>query len=283
MNYSIKNEQLKVIITNKGAELQSIKSIKTGREFLWQGDNKIWGKRSPLLFPVIGRIIDDKLKIDDKEYAMKKHGIAQDYNFEVDSTNEDEITFVLRSCEEMKINYPYDFELFVNYKLQLNNLKITYRVKNLDRAKMYFSIGAHPGFNCGMGDVLEFECNETLETYLMNDDAYLYDKILCLNNQKQIVVQNDTFQNDALMFQNMKSRHIILKGKGKDYKVKVYFNEAPYLGLWAKPCAPYVCIEPWFGINDFVDANYQFADKPGVIGLGVGKEFDYEIGIELDG
>ena len=160
-----------------------------------------------------------------------------------------------------------------------STLKISYSVKNIDNKLIYFSIGAHPGFNCELGDIIEFEKPETVETYLMNKDGYLFSKEIVLDNCNQICLQGDTFKKDALMMERLNSRFVTLKRN--NYQIKLNFYDAPYLGLWSKPSAPFVCIEPWFGINDWQQANYDFKNKPGVVELDVDATFYYEYTIEI--
>ena len=279
MNYSIKNDFLQLTVSDFGAEMQSIKSVATQREYLWQGDATVWGGRSPLLFPIVGRLVDDKLKTENGEFVMSKHGFARKSTFTVISQSENSLVFLLTDNEETAAIYPYKFELTVSYTLFENIVIVSFSVKNTDRKKIYFSIGAHPGFNCNMDDVLEFEKKETTETFLMNSDGYLFKKEMLLDDTNQMIITPDTFKKDALMLEGLKSKSVTLKTE--DSHIKVSFFGAPYLGIWAKPGARFVCIEPWFGINDWQHADYLFENKPGVVGLKVDETFDFSYSIEI--
>ena len=276
---NIRNEFLSVSVNPLGAELRSIKNY-DGYEFLWQGNPEIWNGRSPFLFPIIGRIKNDTLMVDGKDYTLQKHDFARKSDFSVADISESSVSFMLKSDENTKKQYPWDFELKITYTLEKTTLKISYEVKNTDCKTMYFSMGAHPAFNCKIGDILEFEKNETLESYVMNEDAYIYKKIPYLNNERNIVISGDIFKDDALMFENMSSDSITLK-KQDGYSIFVKYNNARFLGLWAKPGAPYVCIEPWFGINDFEEFCGDFSEKHGILSLDAGEKFEYEIEIEF--
>ena len=279
MNYTIKNNFLQLTVSDFGAEMQSIRSCETQHEYLWQGDETIWGGRSPLLFPIVGRLVDDILKTETGEFILPKHGFARKSTFAIISQTENSLVLLLIDNEETERIYPYKFELTVSYSLFENIVIASFSVKNTDRKKIYFSIGAHPGFNCNMGDVLEFEKKESAETFLMNSDGYLFKKEMLLDDTNQMIIKPDTFKKDALILEGLKSKSVTLKTD--DSNIKVSFFGAPYLGLWAKPGAKFVCIEPWFGINDWQHTDYSFENKPGVVCLNVDETFDFSYSIEI--
>lgn len=278
---TIRNDFIKVSSVPFGAQLMSIKSLKTDREFLWQGDKNIWSERSPLLFPIVGRAMNDRIKINGNEYPIKMHGYAKDSEFKTNLHTSDTIEYLLTENNYTLSMYPYKYNLYVVYTLSDNKLKITYKVENTDNKTIYFSIGAHPGFNCEIGDVLEFEQNETLKTNILNNEHYIGSTLPYLNNEKIITITENTFDNDALIFEQTKSKAITLKSKKSSYSIKFTYNEAPYLGIWSKPNAPYVCIEPWYGADDTEGTDYEFCDKPTSVKLGIGKTFEYNIQIEF--
>ena len=259
----------------------SIKSLKTGREFLWQGDKSIWAGRSPILFPIVGRAMNDRLKIDGKEYEMTIHGFARKTEFKLYTQGNDYIEYLLTQNEDTLAKFPYKFNLFVRYTLIENTLKITYTVENTDEKEICFSIGAHPGFNCKIGDVLEFEKNETLCTQVLNSEHYRDLQLPYLNNENMIIIDKNTFEHDALVFENTKSDFIVLKSQIHSYSIKYNYYNAPFLGIWAKPNAPYVCIEPWFGADDLNGTDYDFSEKPTAMNLSVGNKFEYSMLIEF--
>lgn len=55
--YKIENQYLKIVVSSKGAELQSLFDKEMNKEVLWYGDEKFWKRHSPLLFPNVGFII----------------------------------------------------------------------------------------------------------------------------------------------------------------------------------------------------------------------------------
>ena len=277
MNFCIKNQSLSVTVNTLGAELQSINH--KGKELLWRGDKTIWGDRSPLLFPIVGRLKNDELKHNGKTYTLKKHGFAAKKQFLCTEKTESKLSFELLSDDATKAMYPFDFQLKVIYTLQENTVKVSYEVANTGTETMYFSIGGHPGFNCMMGDKILFEKKETAKRLVMNEDSYISERKLFLDDENEIIITEDLFNQDALIFQGLQSRYLTLKTK--DRGIKVHFEGTPYLGIWAKPKAPYVCIEPWFGADDRIDANCSFDKKEGIVPLETGKSFYYSFDIEV--
>ena len=275
MHY-IENEFLKIGVRELGAELSSVYSKNEDFEYLWQGDASVWSGRSPILFPIVGRLMDDRYCLDGKEYSLKKHGFARNSEFEFSSGDKD-MTFRLKDSKKTKESYPYSFELSVNYSLDGRTLIVKHEVCNTNATTMYFSLGAHPGFNCEMGDILEFECEEYAETEKIDLETALRlpERFPVLKNEKEIIITKDIFNEDALILSNLKSSFVTLKSPNHDRTVKVTFGGAPYLGIWAKPGAPYVCIEPWYGVNDSTVKANDFSQKEHVVSLPAGESFSF--------
>ncbi|WP_242851368.1 hypothetical protein [Clostridium sp. DMHC 10] len=148
MSIILQNELLKVEAVEKGAELTSIKTVKDGAEYLWTAKSDIWARHAPILFPIVGKVKNNTYRINDDTYTLSQHGFARDMNFEVMEGTSDKAVFKLTYNEETLSKYPYKFELIVKYELKENEIEASYKVKNVDSQEIYFSIGAHPGFNC---------------------------------------------------------------------------------------------------------------------------------------
>lgn len=273
---NIENESLKIGVKHFGAVLTSIKSKKTDYEFLWQGNPDIWNGQSPILFPVIGKMLDDKYRLDGKEYNMIRHGLARHYDFELYSKSENEIVFVQNENEETLKSYPYKYKLFISFKIENSSLTVTHTVKNENEYDMYFSIGAHPAFNCDIGDEIIFEKEETLYSERIDHDSVLIDdKDLILDGENTIKISESTFDKDALIFSSLKSKSVILNNLKRNKKINFYFGDAPFFAIWAKPNAPYVCLEPWHGINDSYEKKADISEKRGIEKLGAGESFSF--------
>lgn len=277
MIHYIENDKLIVGVKEFGCEIATIKSKVTGYEFLWQGNPDIWGGQAPILFPIVGRLIDDKYTLDGKEYDMPKHGFARKMSWEFLGQNENSMSFCLSDTAETREIYPFEFDLVVTYTLNGTTLSVSHDIKNKSHKTMYFSIGAHPAFNCTIGDTLSFDENETLYTEKIDlvKSLRLPEKALILDNEKDIVITKDIFNEDALILSDIKSENIALNLSKGSRKIIFNLGGAPYLGIWAKPGAPYVCIEPWFGVNDSQVNKDDFSKKDAINPVESGIIFNF--------
>ena len=274
--YKIENENFTAEVNSLGAELHSFRSKKTGTEFIWFGKSEIWSGQAPILFPVVGQVRNDTILWQGKSYNLQKHGFARKREFELVSRENSKVTFSLKSDNETLKQYPFEFELLVSYELEGGCIKATHTVKNLNNCEMYFSFGAHPGFNCELGDTIEFEKNETLCTErISGDNLIIPEKFPLLDNEKSITITKEIFEPDALILSDVSSGYVSIISPGLKRKIKVSFGKTPFLGIWAKPGAPYVCIEPWFGVNDGREDYGEFSNKRGIQRLEKGEEFNF--------
>ena len=288
----LENDLLKIEIKSKGAELCNIRSIKNNTEFVWEANPNVWGSHAPNLFPIIGAMKDDSYFYNGKKYNMPKHGFARhNKDFEVISNSNSEVTFQLKSNDELRAIYPFEFEFLITYELKDNELLIHHTVKNTDSKTIYFSLGGHPAFACPLFKdesytdyFLEFEKEETSKSYLLNMATGLVsDKTKpVFDSPNTINLHGDLFNEDALIFKDLTSRQVALKHKQKGEILNVKFEGFPFLGIWAKPNAPYVCIEPWIGIADSESTNQQIKDKEGIVTLEPKKSFKATYSITLN-
>ena len=267
MIYTAENEFFSFSVKEMGAELTSLKSKKTDIEYIWSGNTDIWYGHSPILFPVIGRLLDDKYRLNGIEYKMEKHGIVRKKPFKLDEQTKESLTFLQSDDENSLKIYPYHFDLFVTFKLKGASLEVTHKVVSKNDTVMYYSFGAHPAFNCEIGDYLEFDNPQTVMNEQIDHDSLLIDKqVKLLDNEKKIIIEKNTFDNDALILSGYTDKAISLKSENHNRVVRFNFD-SPVLGIWAKPNAPYVCIEPWWGINDNHDKKDDLSEKRLIMSL----------------
>ena len=179
-------------------------------------------------------------------------------------------------------NYPFLFELRVSYELVKAQLIVSYKVINTSEENIYFSIGAHPAFNISSGDFLEFENINSVQRYFLNDKGLLYkdEKFDFLENR--LILDEVIFKNDALIFNDLNITSVNLRDKNQRKILTVEFKDFPYLGIWSKPnLAPFVCIEPWFGVADEEDSNQILEDKRGIEVLQKNEVFACSYIIEI--
>jgi len=263
---TIKNEYLTANFNELGAELKSLNC--QGTEYIWHGDEKIWASSCPVLFPICSGVIDNTYYIDGKKYEMNKHGFAKKSVFAVEELKENEVTFLLTDNEETKKSYPYSFEFRIHYTLNGKKLDVEYNVKNTNDEEMFFSVGGHEGYACPEGiedyDIILPKKNTLVNTVLTGPNTLGYKQFTVLEDNDTFPLEYKHFAVDALVFQNVNFDNVVLKNRNNGRAVKVTFKGFPYLLLWTKPNAPYICIEPWCGISDRDGSDQNFKTKQGI-------------------
>ncbi len=281
MEYIINNDYLEVKISEGGAEIQSIKSKLSPNEYLWQGDPVIWNRRAPILFPIVGRLLGNSYKYQGNSFELSQHGFARDKQFAMAACGDQEVLLFLTEDDESLVNYPFKFVLFVNYSLEGSSLLVTYEVKNTDENEMYFSIGGHPGFNCPWEAGFEFEdyyleleLNEQPNNWLLEGPYQSGKYELAPFKDGKIFLTKSLFDNDALIFKNLQSKSISLVNAKNGHYIKMDFHNFPYFGLWSKKsCDKFICLEPWAGVADALNASGDLREKEGIIKLTSGESY----------
>jgi galactose mutarotase-like enzyme len=291
MNVTLANEQLTVVIASLGAELQSISRNSDGREYLWQADPKYWIRRSPILFPFVGASKNKEYRYEGKTYPMEQHGFARDMEFTVESETGNEVWFVLESNEESYAKYPFRFRLHIGYELKANDVIVKWKVENIDDKIMYFSIGAHPGFNCpinGEADKLGYGLKfggltDSIHHHGNSADgmAVMDDEVLALEDGSVRFTQG-FFDKCTYMVEGKQTGEVSLIDKAGEPYVTVTFD-TPLFAVWSPEGkdAPFVCIEPWFGRCDTADFTGEISEKDFENSLPAGEKFEAEYKITL--
>ena len=278
-------EDLEIQINNTGAELMSIKY--KGKEYL-HDETEFWEGKSPILFPIVGRLKNGKTIINGKEYEMSTHGFAHGMTFEKIG----DYSYKLESNEETLKQYPFNFELYVSYKIEGNKLSVDYKVVNTDTQTILFGIGGHPGFKCNYFEEktkIEFENEEDnikiipviLPEALMSNETEDGTKIL--TNKKILEIKKNSFENDAIVFTDIKSKSVTLIDNGKKI-LKFNFEQFKYLGIWsAKGEAPFICLEPWYDPPDYINSTQKFEEKKDIVKLDANETFNVGFSVEFYG
>ena len=285
----LKNEKLTVEISSHGAELQSIRNAE-GREYLWQGDEKYWPRRSPLLFPIVCGLWKDEYRVDGRTFNLPRHGFARDMDFEVVEKSDTSVTYTLESNAQTREVYPYDFELDVTYILNDDNINVIWSVKNTGKEEMHFQIGGHPAFNLpgvAEGDQMHgsilFDNVEPLTRIIGNTGGCIKPERYELKTDRQVWnFDEESFADDAVILDKSQVGLAVIQDAEGKPQVGLAF-EAPCVGIWSPygKNAPFVCIEPWYGVHDWVGYEGEFKDKYLMNHLLPGAMFvsDYEIKI----
>lgn len=289
MNHTLKNNFLTVVVDETGAELVSV--TKNNREYIWQADPAYWPRHAPVLFPIVGSLKNKEFIYNGKVYPMNQHGFARDMAFTLKSCSENTLLFELASNEETLKKYPFPFLFEIGYILEDNHLTVTWNVKNTGNDTMYFSIGAHPGFTCPLNPkdrqsdyFLDFHTDGNLTTSLIGDGGLVVSCNHPVELENGLVRINEhLFDNDALIIENNQCHSVSLLTPDKKPYVTVDFD-APLFGVWScvGKCAPFVCIEPWYGRCDAAGFDGELKDRAYGNSLASGARFaaDYTITFE---
>ncbi|MDX5421622.1 MAG: aldose 1-epimerase family protein [Hymenobacteraceae bacterium] len=283
MLHHIENEHYRVSIESKGAELQHFVRLEENLELIWKADPAVWASHAPNLFPVVGELPEQQYTYDGETYHLQRHGFARRKEFRLVEEKKDKLVFELKHDEETLKQYPFKFRLLVAYKLEFNRLSVTYLVRNEDEKSMWFSVGGHPGFNIPLYPeeqytdyYLEFEEEETLRRYLLNDKGLLTGETETVMEQGKVLpLSHRYFEKDAIVLKELKSHRVTLASKANPRRIQLSFEGFPYLGIWAKPGpSPYVCIEPWCGIASSASDSGKLEEKEGINELGPKHAFE---------
>jgi galactose mutarotase-like enzyme len=281
MIITITNSQLSATINTLGAELLSL--VKNNKNYIWQVDETYWNKTSPVLFPIVGRLKKDSFTYNGNSYQLPRHGFARNMEFSFDKKSEHQVIFELNETEETKANYPFDFKLLMAYTLMDNELVIEYFVRNQSDEVLPFSIGAHPAFSIdgNFEDYsLQFNKEDSFETHHLENESFNGKTTLVETKNNSIALNYQLFEKDALVFKQLKSNEVVLSHQNKNI-LKVNFDHFPYLGIWTKQNAPFLCLEPWCGLADSIDHNGNLEEKEGINHLPAGDDFLRAIRIQV--
>lgn len=280
MVYFLKNDILTVEVSDKGAEIISVKGADS-YEYIWVGDKQYWAGHAPLMFPICGRLFDGKYTYGEKKYEMNLHGFARHSVFSVAEAKDDYIRFELRDSEETLSQYPFPFILTVEYRLCGNKISGNVTVENSGRDILPFAIGLHPGFNLPLGEgsfedcYIEFTEPCSPDKIVLSDTCFVTGKneAFYLDGGKRISLRHSLFDNDAI-FLSRASNEVTLRSEVSKKYVRFTFEGFPYLGLWHAPKteAPYVCIEPWCGLPSYDGEVDDFSRKRDLFRIGAGEK-----------
>ena len=288
---TLSNGLIELSISPIGAELQSIRRISSNHEYLWQGDATYWDRRSPILFPITGKVWNNMARFLGSEHTLTQHGFARDMVFDKVVDEDRHVALVTRSNEQTRALYPYDFELRIDYTLLRNVITVTWTITNTGTDNMPFQIGGHPGFNLPRYNDAD-ECHGFLTC---NADSPLLSTPVpggfCDGEPEEIAIPDDgmlpltntTFLRDTILECTGRLQRITIHDKnGKPYVT--LRHEMPVTAIWS-PCggrAPFVCIEPWWGRCDDAGFEGDFTRKPYVQEVAAGHVWqdEYKIIIE---
>lgn len=290
MKIKITDKSSSAVLGLEGAQLNSLKKGDT--EYLWQGDPAYWSGQAPVCFPITGVLVDGKAKAFGKPCNMKRHGVARINPFEIFEQHKNSVTFIQKSSDKTKEEYPFDYELKIKYTILGDTVTNEYIITNTGNEKMPFVIGGHPAFNCPLTD------KESFEDYSVIFDKPVSKPCLRPDHESGLVDVEKTYdvmkgsdtlnlkhelfeENDALIFENCPAKAVSLMGnQGKG--IKVEFQDMNNLLIWsAVGKAPFVALEPWTGISNCSDEDDVFENKRGMTVLEPDETVSFKFKITM--
>jgi hypothetical protein len=282
--YSLKNNLFFVNVSKRGAEILSIQNLINKTEILWNPDFKFWNRVSPVLFPIVGKLMNNCFSENGNKYSMLQHGFARNMEFEVIHQTENSLSMQLKANQETLTQYPFDFVLKISYILLENSLDIHYSVTNLSAVEMPFSIGAHPGFALDKPlnhYKLVFDQPFTANRHLIEEGLYTNETAPVMQNNQELLLSDELIQHDAVVFKNVPFYRVTLCELDNTPLVSVSSSDFPHWGFWSKPGAPFFCIEPWAGLADSIEATGNLKDKEGIQILEPNQMNQFSFSIEM--
>lgn len=291
MRIELKRGGLTAAVNTLGGELVSFKDER-GVEYIWQGSAQSWPGQNPNLFPVVGNLMDGKVKVDGATYEMARHGFARGSEFTVAEQGEDYVALELRQSPETLARYPFEFVFRVRHQLVDNGFSTQFEVKNPAQKDLLFCVGAHTGINCPLreGERFEdyrlvFDRVEDAQAILPSAQGYRSARREpVLDHTDTIALDHAVFDRvDTLIFEGLRSTGVSLRHKDGGREVHMEFGGFPMIAFWTMPHAnaPYICLEPWHGCAAVEGESGEFKDKPHVIRLAPGEEKRLEYTVTL--
>lgn len=278
----LQNDSLTLAVAPLGAEMQYLRTA-SGDDLLWQGDPAFWSGRAPVLFPIVGRAVDDTIAVGDHTAAMAQHGFARRSVFTLSEQSDVMCRHVLTQNADTRAVYPFDFALTITHRLDGATLHVTAQVQNNSDQPMPFGFGFHPAFCWPLPNAGQAAHHVTLaaggapDMYGLDDGLLRRDPISSPFVDGDLVIAEPLFANDAMVFAN--GSDALRYGPPDGPGLAFTFNNLPDLALWRPTGAPFLCIEPWHGTAPYVGDGPQIADRPNSITLAPGGlvEFGYAV------
>ncbi|MGL5382132.1 MAG: aldose 1-epimerase family protein [Culicoidibacterales bacterium] len=271
----LENEVLRIEIAQLGAQLTRIFNKSENLEYLWNGNPKYWARHAPILFPIVGRLAENRYLHNGESYNLSQHGFARDQIFSICEQTSTRVSFRLEATEASLKVYPFAFTLDVRYELEGDKLTIDWFVQNPAQETLYFSIGAHPAFSTTLlptdqfeDYVLEFTQAEDLTAMVLDPVQGLFSGEVAevSTDVEHLALKYELFDHDALVFNNFQGGEMTLRCKNHQHGLTYNFEGFPYVAVWTPPkqAANFICLEPWYGYADTIEGPFEFSKKPAI-------------------
>jgi galactose mutarotase-like enzyme len=271
----IASEGLSAAINPLGAELSHLRDA-DGRELMTDADPAYWTGRAPLLFPIVGALSSGRYRLDGREYPLPQHGFARRQMFEMMAQEPARAVFRLSNNEETRATYPFAFTLDAAFALEGATLAIDVTVTNRDDKPMPASFGFHPAFAWSRdGETIEFPEDEPAALAALSSEGLIAGERPSPLDGRTLQLADALFEGGALIWREVRSRRL------RFGRLDIAFPDAPMLGIWTKPGARFVCVEPWWGIADPQGFAGDLWEKPGMMRFAPGEARTFSMQVTL--
>lgn len=273
---SLSSGELSADVDPQGAQLSTLRD-REGRDLLWDGDPAVWTGRAPLLFPIVGALAGGAYHLGSRAYPLPRHGFARGRHFDIVDSTPAAASFKLKADSASLEIYPFHFELDVQFCIDGATLSMTTWVKNAGEEAMPASFGYHPGLRWPLpygrarpSHFIEFANGEPAPIRRLNADGLLMTQPQPSPlSDHRLTLSDELFQDDVIIFDRIRSPSIVY-GAADGPRLRVSYPDMPYLGIWTKPGANFICIEPWHGIADPEGFAGDLRAKPGIFMVAPG-------------
>jgi len=284
--HTLRSDRISATILAHGAELCSLKTAR-GLELLWQAGPE-WPRHSPLLFPIIGEVKSEQIRVCGKVYKMPRHGVARDNDFTFVERSPQSCKLVQIDTVETRAHFPFTYTLTLTYTLRDAGLEVTLAIENPGDEILPCSIGGHPALHWPLlpglpkeSYSLTFSHDEPAPIRRLKDGLLLPDGKPSPVRGRVLDLSKRLFDDDAVILDQLASTSVRYAAE-KGPALEVSWEGFRQLGIWSKPDdAPFLCIEPWHGFASPVDFDGEFTDKPGLMHIPPGetRSLRYTIGV----
>lgn len=267
---TLRSASLSAQVDPLGAQLSTLRDSE-GRDLLWHGDPSVWAGRAPVLFPIVGMLAGGSYRLDAKTFPLARHGFARGKRFETLAATPSNAAFRLRADDATLVVYPFQFELDVSFALAGATLSVTAAVRNVGKEEMPASLGFHPGFRWPLpfgqartAHFIEFDADEPAPIRritpegLMSPAAHPTPIV-----NRRLALTDALFRDDVIILDDVRSRSVRYGAESGPH-IEIRFPDSQYLGIWTKPGAELICIEPWQGVTDPAGFADDIVQKPGI-------------------
>lgn len=274
-------------ISSFGAELTGLCHHDHG-DLLWHGDARWWDRASPILFPVVGRSANDRIRVGETSYPMPLHGFAHAMAFEVVERGLDRCLLRLTDSPATHVHYPFPFVLDIAYVLAGEVLSVEATVRNPGGTILPASVGFHPGFRWPLlsglakdGHRLVFDADERVEIFRARNGLILPESSILDAKGGVLPLSERLFDDGAMVLTSLRSRRVRFEAPSAPLAIEVGFRNLPFLGIWMKPGADFLCIEPWAGHADPEGFDGHIFTRPGIVPIAPGEMAAFAMNIAI--